>query len=44
MSGDPKQCCAQAVRCAQLAAETNNPQLKERLLELAKRWNVLRSI
>jgi hypothetical protein len=41
MPGDPKQCRAQAVRCAELAAETNNPQLKERLVELSKHWNVL---
>ena len=25
----------------ELAAETNNPQLKERLFELSKHWNVL---
>jgi hypothetical protein len=33
--------CAQANRCTQLAAETNNPQLKEQLLELAKKWGLL---
>jgi hypothetical protein len=30
-----------ANRCTQLAAETNNPQLKEQLLELGKKWGLL---
>jgi hypothetical protein len=33
--GDPKQCRAQALRCTVMAAETTNPQMKERLLTLA---------
>jgi hypothetical protein len=39
--GDPKQCRDQAVRCTVLAAETTNPQMKERLLALAQHWNIL---
>ena len=39
--GDPKQCRNQAVRCTVLAAETTNPQIKERLLALAQHWNIL---
>jgi hypothetical protein len=37
MPGDPKECIEHAKRCWALASETNNPILKESLLDLAQR-------
>jgi hypothetical protein len=41
MPGDPKECRERALRCAKLAAETANPELKEQLLEVAQIWTKL---
>jgi len=35
---DPKECRASAVRCAKLAAETEEPRLKRELEQLAANW------
>ena len=43
MPGDPKECREHAKRCWALASETNNPTLKESLLDLAQRWASLAS-
>lgn len=41
MAADPKECREQAQRCLQLAAETNDPVLKNSLTETAHRWERL---
>jgi hypothetical protein len=41
MPGDPRECRKRAARCAQLAVETHNEQLKARLLELSRTWESL---
>jgi hypothetical protein len=38
MPGDAKTCRDYAVRCAQIAAETKEPRLKERFTQLAGTW------
>jgi len=38
MSGDPKECRANALRCSELAAKTPNRPLKATLLGLAETW------
>jgi hypothetical protein len=41
MAADPKECREQAKRCLKLAAETNDPVLKNSLTETAHRWERL---
>lgn len=41
MPGDPRECRQRALRCAQLASETNNDQLKAHFLNLSKTWESL---
>ena len=41
MPGDPKECREHGKRCWALAAETQNPVLKESLVDLAQRWALL---
>jgi hypothetical protein len=41
MAADPKECQEQAKRCLKLAAETNDPVLKNSLTETAHRWERL---
>ncbi len=41
MPGDPKECRQHAKRCWALASETDNPVLKESLVDLAQRWAAL---
>jgi hypothetical protein len=41
MPGDPKECRANALRCAELAAESKDPRLKETLRDLARQWTAL---
>lgn len=38
MSPHPEDCRARALRCAQLAEEASDPDLKQTLLHLAKTW------
>jgi hypothetical protein len=38
MPGDPIECRIRANRCAEIAAETDNPDLKQKLLDLAEQW------
>ena len=38
MPGDPKDCRAHGARCGELAAETEDPQLRRRLEKLAVSW------
>jgi hypothetical protein len=41
MPGDPKECRERAKRCLALASQTNNPNLKESLTDIANRWAAL---
>ena len=41
MSADPKECREQAKRCLRLAAETNDPVLRDSLTDTAHRWERL---
>jgi hypothetical protein len=41
MPGNPKECRAHALRCAELADSSTTPEARERLLELATKWNQL---
>jgi hypothetical protein len=41
MAADPKECREQAKRCLKLAAETNDPVLRESLTDTAHRWERL---
>ena len=41
MPGDPKECRARASRCAEIAAETNGPRVKQTFLDLAGQWTDL---
>jgi hypothetical protein len=41
MPGDPNECRSHAKRCWALAAECNNPALKQSLVDLAQRWAAL---
>ena len=41
MSADPKECREQAKRCLRLAAETNDPVLRDSLTDTAYRWERL---
>jgi hypothetical protein len=41
MRDGPKECRAYAARCAELAAETNEPRLKQELEQLSAVWNEL---
>jgi hypothetical protein len=41
MPGDPNACREQAARCARLAAEMADPQIKAVLLDLARSWEEL---
>jgi hypothetical protein len=41
MPSDPKECHANAVRCAELAAESKDPRLRETLRYLARQWTAL---
>ena len=38
MLGDPKECRKHAKHCWALASETENPVLKQSLVEIAQRW------
>jgi len=38
MAGDPKECRANAWRCAELAHQAKTPELKLTLIELSKNW------
>jgi hypothetical protein len=38
MPGDPNECRTHASRCAEIAAETDNPALKRKFLDLAEQW------
>jgi hypothetical protein len=38
MPGDPKECRIRSASCAQIAAETDNPELKQKFLDLAEQW------
>jgi hypothetical protein len=38
MPGDPKDCRANARRCIQLAAKSNEPLFQKHYKDLAKRW------
>jgi len=38
MPGDPKECRAHAMRCAELAAAAKTEQLRATLLELSRNW------
>jgi hypothetical protein len=38
MPGDPKECRIRAANCAQIAAETDNPELKKKFVDLAAQW------
>jgi len=38
MSGDPKECRAHALRCAELAANAKTSQLRATFLGLSKQW------
>jgi|KBSMisStaDraftv2_1062788.scaffolds.fasta_scaffold211945_1 hypothetical protein len=41
MSADPKECREQAKRCLRLAAEANDPVLRDSLTDTAHRWERL---
>jgi hypothetical protein len=41
MSADPKECREQATRCLRLAAEANDPVLRDSLTDTAHRWERL---
>jgi hypothetical protein len=41
MPGDPNACREQAARCARLAADMTDPQIKAVLLDLAQSWEEL---
>jgi hypothetical protein len=41
MSADPKECREQVKRCLRLAAETNDPVLRDSLTDTAYRWERL---
>ena len=41
MSADPKECREQATRCLRLAAEANDPLLRDSLTDTAHRWERL---
>jgi hypothetical protein len=41
MPGDPKECRKRALRCAEMAAAAQTPQLKATLLKLSKSWEKL---
>ena len=43
MPGDPNECREHTKRCWALAAETNDPVLKDSLLDVAQRWARLAS-
>lgn len=43
MAADPKECRKQAKRCLNLAADTNDPVLKNSLIDTAQRWERLAS-
>jgi hypothetical protein len=38
MPGDPEECRAHALRCAELAASAKTPQLKKTLSDLSRSW------
>jgi hypothetical protein len=41
MPGDPQECRAHAKRCWALAQQTNDPVLKDCLVDTAQRWSRL---
>jgi hypothetical protein len=41
MPGDPKECREHAKRCWALASQTQNPVLRESLVDLAQKWSVV---
>ena len=41
MPGDPKECHMHAVRCAELAVQAKNAQLRATFLGLSKHWEKL---
>jgi hypothetical protein len=43
MAADPKECREQAERCLKLAADTDDPVLKNSLIDTAQRWERLAS-
>ena len=38
MSGDPKECRLNAMRCAELANSAKTPELKQTLLDISQMW------
>ena len=38
MPGDPKECCLRSANCARIAAETDNPELRQKFVDLAEQW------
>jgi hypothetical protein len=41
MPGDPEECRQHAKRCWTLAGEAKNPEIKNSLVEIARRWTAL---